>query len=289
MPKNNSTILFSLVIMLTSIGFFSSCSLIDPASPVPTYLQIDSIHLETDPTIQGSNSSKITDAWVFVDQKYIGTFPLPAKVPIIADGTHEITIRAGIIENGISSTRSAYPKFTGLDTIFEMHSNNTYAISPTITYNASTIFTQMEDFDDASVSFSNTANGSASLTILSSLDPNAFEGNSGVATVDSSHLIFETASTNYLFLPLGTPVYIEMNYKSDVNFIVGDFITTGFINQNPMITLRASSTWKKVYLNMSDLGAIWNEASSYKIYFRADKSSTAATSNIYFDNIKVVY
>ncbi|MFN8164876.1 MAG: hypothetical protein U0X76_01555 [Bacteroidia bacterium] len=276
-------------LMIIPVMMLNSCSLFEPASPEAGFLKIDSIQLSSDPATQGGSSYKITDAWVFVDQQYIGTFPLPAKVPVIAGSSHEIIVNAGVIENGISATRVAYPKFQAYTTNVTTEPGVTTPLSPVVSYNTATVFAQIEDFDDGTISFANTSNGHAPLTLIYSGDPDALEENSGKATMDAINTVFEVASTNLMTLPLSAPVYLEVNYKSDVDLVVGDFISTASaVNQNPMITLRSTNTWKKVYINMSDLGGIWTDGLGYKIYFHAEKGSYTSA-NVYLDNIKVVY
>ena len=92
-----------LLSLLSIVIILPSCSIIEPAAPSPTYIQIDTILLNSVQSVSGSSSHKITDAWVIVDGEYLGTFPVPGKFPIADGGTHSITIRAGIMEDGISS------------------------------------------------------------------------------------------------------------------------------------------------------------------------------------------
>ena len=77
----------------------SSCEIINPEIKIPSYMHIDSISLNTDYPTQGTNSNKITDAWIYIDGKLTGTFQMPVTFPILAEGNHNLTIRAGIIAN----------------------------------------------------------------------------------------------------------------------------------------------------------------------------------------------
>ena len=89
----------------------SSCEIYNPSEDEPSYIHIDSISLTTDYTAYGTASHKITDAWVYVDNELIGAFELPANVPVLKSGVHNINIRPGIKLNGIAATRSYYPFF----------------------------------------------------------------------------------------------------------------------------------------------------------------------------------
>ncbi|MFA8450122.1 MAG: hypothetical protein ACEPOW_05470 [Bacteroidales bacterium] len=83
----------------------NSCRKFDNGQEVPAYIKLDKIDLVTDYNVQGAASSKIVDAWVHVDNEFIGVFELPAKIPVLKSGNHSIRIRPGILLNGNSDTR----------------------------------------------------------------------------------------------------------------------------------------------------------------------------------------
>ena len=267
-----------------------SCNIFEPASPIASYLHIDTIFVRTDYPTQGSNSNKISDAWVLYDNKYLGTFPLPADIPLIGEGLHSVIIKAGIVENGISATRAAYPKYTSFDTTLLLSSKEKTYLSPTVTYGSGINFPQIEDFDDASLSLVTTTTGTVPLVITQQSDPNSFEGNSGNATMDQSHTVFEVASSNAFALPLSTPSYLELNYKGDNEFTIGVFIATSSgIVKSDLLSVKASSVWKKIYVSLSGLGGVVSDGINYKIYLHAEKNPLLTTANLYFDNLKVVF
>ena len=284
---NRIFIFISILIMSMTIN---SCSVFDPASPVASYLRIDSMSLATDFATEGSNSKKITDAWVFVDKKYIGTFPLPACIPVIGEGSHSISVKAGILENGILDSRAAYPKYVPFDTTNNLVQKDTFQVFPTVTYSDGLQFAQIEDFDDASLTLVSTDSTKAPLEITQLSDPNSFEGNSGKTTLDSNNTVFEVASSAAFPLPLNIPAYLELNYKCDVDFTIGVFITTlNGIEKTSVINIRSSSEWKKIYVTLSELGAVVSGGIDDKIFIHAELGSTLTTANLYFDNLKVVY
>ena len=278
------------ILFLFLVLLLDSCSLFDPASPTAGYIQIDDISLQTDYLIQGSNSKKITDVWVLIDNKYLGTFPLPAIFPVIGEGSHKISVKAGILENGISSTRAAYPKYISFDTTVAITASDTFKINPTVSYLAGAHFPQMEDFDDASLTLQTTNVSYAPLFITQQSDPDSYEGNSGKCTLDSTHTVFEIASSTPFVLPLDIPAYLELNYKCDVDFTIGVFITTlNGIIKTDLISVRATSEWKKIYVTLSELGAVITEGIDEKIFIHAELGTTLSSANLYFDNFKVVY
>jgi hypothetical protein len=278
-----------LVMLFLSIAT-SSCSLFEPSSPTASYLYIDSIQLNTDYPTQGSKSSKISDAWVTYDGKYLGTFPLPAEIPLIGEGSHDIIIKAGIVENGISGIRSQYPKYASYTSSVQLSVNAPLVVNPVIGYSSGLVFPQMEDFEDASLSLVPTGTGTAQLVITQLSDPNAFEGNSGKTTLDASNTVFEVASSAAFALPLNVPSYLELDYKCDAGFNIGVFITTaGGIIKSDLLAIKSTSSWKKIYVNLSEIGGVATDGINYKIYIYAEKPSQSVTADLYFDNLKVVY
>lgn len=278
-----------LISLFVSVMMITSCSIIEPAGPTPTYIQLDSFRVTTDFAISGSNSNKISDAWVIVDGAYLGTFPVPCKIPIADGGQHNITIRAGIMEDGISSLRSAYVKYTSFDTTMNMNAGETYKVLPKITYNSTNNYPNKEDFEDASLDLVSTTSGNAPITIITFPDPNVFEGNSGMVTLADTNTVLEIASVTPFPLPLNTLTYIELNYKSDIDFTVGAYITNLSVFKQDLLNVRATSVWKKIYINVNDLGGVVSGATLYKFYIHAEKPSTMASANLYFDNFKVIY
>src|SRR5689334_23258519 len=92
------------------------CNLINPDEPVPVVVACDTIGFHVTNASQGTNSSSITDMWLFVDGNLLGAFELPAHIPVLAEGSHTLTIRPGILINGIKGSRGPYPFYTSYDT-----------------------------------------------------------------------------------------------------------------------------------------------------------------------------
>ena len=105
----------SLQFILICMAVFSfSCSKFDKEEAVPSYISIPAIKLIVPDSLksqQGTASAKISDAWVYINDVLQGVYELPAKFPVLKEGSNTIKIRAGIKQNGIGSTRPIYPFF----------------------------------------------------------------------------------------------------------------------------------------------------------------------------------
>ena len=86
--------------------------------------------LQTDVNTEGSAAHKITTVWVQVDGAYAGVFELPAIFPVLASGSTEIRIQAGINENGTRATRLAYPFYEVFETQLDLDTIDTHSIHP---------------------------------------------------------------------------------------------------------------------------------------------------------------
>jgi len=272
------------------VSCLSSCDIINPAEPVPAYIHMDSIGLVTDLVTEGTRLSNFSDAWISVNGNYLGTFELPFTVPVIGEGPHKISVRAGVQENGISGVRKAYMKTSTFDTTIHLQANQTNQITAQVRYLNGTIFSQLEDFDDGSLSLTGTSANSATLSITPSSDPAALEGNSAYVLLDSNHPVFEYASSAPFTLPISVPVYVELNYKCSGEITVGLFITNSSgILQNPLVNIRPSTEWKKIYINLSEAGGIFASAINYKLYLKSVLPAGQSSAEIYLDNLKVLY
>ena len=100
------------IILILFIWFISSCRLIDQPEKIPSFIHIEDIAFSISNSLEGSQSEKITDAWVYVDGNLEGVYELPTTLPLHYEGNHNVTIYPGIKKNGISADREKYPFYT---------------------------------------------------------------------------------------------------------------------------------------------------------------------------------
>ncbi len=273
-----------------------SCEKFDGDQTIPAYIQIDKFILEKNAILaEGSLSNKITDVWVYVDDELIGAFELPAKFPVLKKGKHTITLAPGIKMNGIGSTRVEYPFYKKIYLYdFNLTEDSISHIDTTLTktsYRDDTDFKWKEDFEDGGVSMQKRS-GSDTNIIKSSIVGNVFEGSySGLIYLDQNQNFFEIETIhNYVLPKNGSPVFLEMNYKSNNTVRVG--LLAYFpskIVQISTLVLYPSTEWKKIYINFTpDLSDLY-AATDFKIFFGEYKSSENQTVSVFFDNIKLLH
>ena len=97
--------IFSLLL----VGFlFSSCL---KNNPDPSWLEVNAWTLEANSSAsmyQGELTHNFTDAWVYIDDKIIGVFEVPFKIPLLLKGNVNIKIYPAIKNNGISATKKLF-------------------------------------------------------------------------------------------------------------------------------------------------------------------------------------
>jgi len=278
------------------ISFFllflaTSCEKFSGDQTVPAYLSIDSIYLTTNYDLQGSSSQKITDAWVDVDNEFIGAFELPARFPVLKQGKHKVTIYPGIKKNGIATTRCGYNFYSPVSRDMMLTPDSTTRIGVVkTTYQSSTVFTMMEDFDQAGLLL-DTVNGSgAYFQRTETGSAQTFEGNhSGLVVLDSLHSNFEVQSHNKFPIPSAS-VFLEMNFNITNTLRVG-VITygTSSLYETPIMTLNPTNgVWKKIYIDLTTSLNAYTGMTAYRLHFLAFKDNGMEQSSILLDNIKVV-
>lgn len=290
---------------LLVVSCICSCEIYNPAEPIPAYIHIDKIILaknfsgfpNSTTGDEGSLSHKITDAWVYIDEQLIGCFELPVTFPVLYEGSHLIRIRAGIKVNGIAATRAPYPFYNDFSQTITLEKGSKITLAPSVVYNANTHFAIMENFEAAGNNMVKTIYSDTTLQIITSPDPNVFEGNlpnsihSGIAYLDATHHKFECTSIDSFLLPKGgASVFLELNYKSNYTFTVG-VIAKGSASttQFAALSFNPSTTWNKGYVNLTPTISGAYSADNYKITIGMVNNTNSDSLAILLDNIKLVY
>jgi len=278
---------FLLILLLSQ----TACEKFSGDQTIPAYLSIDSIYLSTSYSLQGSASQSVTDAWVYVDDDFIGAFELPARFPVLKKGSHTVKILPGIKKNGIASTRINYEFYSEIskNEIFTPDSTTRMGVLKT-TYTSSTGFTWMEDFDNISLSLDTTSRSTAYIQKTPSGSPLTFEGfHSGMVVLDTTRDFFECQTHNEFPIPYA-PVFLEMNFNTTNVLTVGLILySTTNIYSVPIINLnKTKNTWKKIYVDLTTSMNAYPNVFSYRLYMGTFLDKDSLQTTILFDNLKLV-
>lgn len=291
--------LFSYIILITTISFMLSCDILDRPETKPAIIKVDKFNVSTN-SFQGTNSSKITDVWVYIDNDFKGVFPLPATIPVYDPGNRNVKLYAGIKKNGIAATRDKYPFYNPFEVNMNLASDSVYYFTPTVTYNT-TAYMWIEDFEDPNFKLNKFQNSDTTMFIASaSAYPDLFEGDAGAIEMTTSYYCeMRTDEADFNDFPrlLETPVYLEMNYKCDHSFVVGllskdaglpAYANTPLISLSPTTDENGIAQWNKTYLHMTDVINLYQTATDFDIYFSVTNNDSSNI-HIYMDNLKVLF
>lgn len=278
-----------LIILLLPVSF-NSCEKFSGDQTIPAYLSIDSIFLNTDYATQGSASHRITDAWVYVGNEFLGAYEMPARFPVLRQGKQKIMVYPGIRKNGIAATRSGYDFYAPVEKEMVLTPDSTSRLGKVQTsYTNTTRFVWREDFEDVALSLDTTSRSTAWITLTASSD-STFEGvHSARVVLDGDHDFFEAQCREEYKIP-NAPVWLEMNYNISNPLVVGVVLyATSTLYQVPVITLNPTDgQWKKIYIDLSNSLYAFNGMLSYRVYMGTFKDPGLEKGILLMDNLKIV-
>lgn len=248
---------------------FSGCDIINPDQKEPAYLEIDTFSFDN--SGYGMSIHRITDVWVYVNSKFIGTYELPAKrIPIIPneDGSPQtVWLYAGVYTDGIRSQRVTYPFYSRSVHNVSFIKGQTTKLIPSYKFSPTSVLLQ-ENFEGVTVNIVKGKEATVPLQIVTNND-NYPENQVQYAmmkadkdSVETFQIMQEASQT----IPLYKPTYLEMSYKCSVPIGVGIYVkasaadSTGQYNYG--ITLNATpNQWKRVYVYLGE--EMYPESYSY--------------------------
>ena len=269
-----------------------SCEVINPADPVPSYLYIDDFQVET-AFDEGSNSSQLTEAWLYVNGEFLGSYSTPSTVPVIASGPSEIVLFPGIRINGIKALPDIYPFYETTTFNLDLIPTNVDTLRALTGYPSTTKFSILEGFELGNV-FARELDGDP-LTKIENVSDDVFEGlRSGRIRLSAEHPNFEGSTVTTLKeIPLnGTEVYMEMDYKCDIQFAIGliGVPEVGEEISNYFFILRPKEEWNKIYIQLTE-EIFASQFPGYRVAIAATHPNDfeGTESEIFLDNIKLVH
>lgn len=266
----------------------------DQPEQIPVYLKINPFSV-TAPG--GADWQNITEGWLYVDGDYLGAYTLPALVPVLAEGEHEVIVFPGVLENGIEATPNIYPYLNRFSKKFDLIGGETQEVSPTTEYDPATVFAfgaGRGDFDGGSFISLENRDSDGVLDVSITAD-GAFAGKCIWMQADTAHPIMDVATEAVLNIPVsGTPeVWLEMSYKTDVPFFL--YLLSGpQQTSNAVFQFNISEEWNKIYLNLTPL-LVELQETEQRLYFRlslpknSDGTFLYERGNVRLDNIRLVH
>ncbi len=288
------------------IWIFSACSRDELKAPLPLYISIPEIFLETEPS-EGSCHSQITTVWISANGAELAVYELPAYIPLLLqNGANDIRILPGITANGIAANRAIYTRYDEINLTVDFDEAaigaDTLQLSDserTTRYSGLSTVEILEDFDGTGLNLERSVQ--ADTGILKTSDPNEIftnpqkpseiNGSAGVMYVSEAGGLSEITTVNPYDLPKGgTNVWLEMSYKCEVPFTVGVFaLTPSQVIPAPTLTVNPKENWNKIYVNLVAEVSGNQGATEYKIFVRSNYDAATGEGRIWLDNLKLVY
>lgn len=260
----------------------------DKAEQIPTYLNIQPFSVQAP---GGTPAQKITEGWLYVNTEFLGAYTLPASVPVLAQGDAEILVFPGVKENGIAETPNIYPFLLRHAQTSSFSPNGTINVNPVTQYSDDAILpwsAEESSFESSAVPLYPNTN----FTIA--VDTPLFN-RSVLIPLDTSKIVVEVRTENIVLPNTGCcQLWLELNYKNDVNFLLSIFGETGQYVQ-PVYTFNIKKNWNKIYLNLTNIITQNPKENRYQLVFRAflpvdsNNKPTQKTGYVWLDNIRLVH
>lgn len=265
-------------------------------NPDPSWLEVTKWSLVANPNSEnqtGELTHNFSEAWVYIDDKIVGVFEVPFKIPILQSGNVNIKIYPAVKNNGIAATKKIYPFVEVFEVNVNLVQNQTLTLNPTTRYVSVTKF-WIEDFEDPAVKIITDPNSQAALSQGS--DPLILEygNNYGEVNLNLTDSTWVAFTEQLPYIPRGKEVYLEIDYYN-TNAVITGLIAISpsavINNQNVQLNAQdpASVKWKKIYIDLKEVVSNSSAQADFRISFQALIDAGDSEGKIVLDNIKVVH
>lgn len=264
------------------LSFSWGCNVINPKEDIPTYIRVDSFSFE------GGKLHDIKCVTVTYNGDEIGTFDLPATVPVITSGTTgDLQLAPGILVNGRNERPIAYPFYKNHRETLTSAPGKIVTIAAKTGYFDSIKVYTISDFEAGLTKFSKWA---GTTYLQTTNDPNLrYEGTgSGIVTLASTADSSADSTTNTFSIKQGI-AFIEFDYKTTTPFSVGlQAVLGGVISTSPtyLAGISPNSKWQKFYFNVSGFTNQY-PADGYNMFIKAALREQT-NGMLLIDNIKLL-
>ena len=281
------------VYLIFLMGLLLSCDIFDKEEDIPGFIYIDSADLSTT-TGQGANSSSIIDVTAYANNEFLGTFELPATIPVLTTGDIDLVIAPGIKNNGMVSDRKMYPFYEFYRKKFTVIPDAVVPIEPdssiTFKYYNEGLHFYIEDFEATGYDLVEASTSNAILNQITSPPENVKNGYTLEVLLNSEHNHFEVRTdwglTN---LPKGSNMYLEIDFKGSIPLEIGIITASPVVKKIFALGLVPQKDFTKVYIDLTEKISREVATTHFEIYFEAQLPSGKESAELYIDNIKFIY
>tara|TARA_B100000963_G_scaffold184181_1_gene160088 strand:- start:698 stop:1141 length:444 start_codon:yes stop_codon:yes gene_type:complete len=141
-----------------------------------------------------------------------------------------------------------------------------------------------EDFENPGTIIDSTINSELDFTIVS-------ENNNkyGFVEILSPSINFEIATENLILPQQGSPIYLELDYKSSTEFLVGMYVNyPQDVVKRELIWVTPKNNWNKIYINLTQTVSESIGAESFKVFINMRRNDPSPYEEMSFDNLKII-
>lgn len=251
-----------------------------------------------DEQLNALQQHSFTHVNVYVNNKNLGCWPLPCKVPVLNVSNTDsstLVVLPCFRKTGMSNTVQGYPFLNVLRQNVLLKKGATYKVSENplnYIYSSYSTFPYLETFSNSS-SFVPSDTSNSNLTFYPMIKDGRMVG--GLTLNNQNGLNFDVKSTSITLPVYNYYVYLEVTYKTQSNMEVGLQLSTG---SNPYTIHQlggmyaTNGEWKTIYFDLSSVIMGYHAGSGYwtnaNIVLTGVGESNKDT-EFYIDNIKVIY
>jgi hypothetical protein len=277
------------LLTVLSLAFLLSCSILDDNEPLPAYLYVESFKFEGNSQIEGSLDQNIQHAWINVGGDFVGTWELPALIPLNYEGNFDCIFNPGIVINGISTLPEINEAMDPHRQNINLIRGQTDTIRPIARYDETTEFKLINDFDRGTHDFREDLDGNP-LTALN-VTNDGYSGKGGqIILSEDNPIALMTHRVDLTDIPLNSnQKFLELHYKNNIPFELGiQYYQDGMARSEYFTALNPKSSWNKVYIDYTDIIRVF-EAEELRILIGAILPEGETEGNIFLDNIKFLH
>jgi len=279
-----------ILLLASAVYIYSGCKSVDPPILVPTYIHIDSFKFSNQYFRGVSSATNITNVWVYYNSNPLGAYDLPCTFPVMASGNGTLQILAGIDVDGLNEQTMGYP-FYAPDTMnFDPQPGKTINFTPTVHFYSDIKNPTLLD-DQAYVGFFQCGGSSGAEPIPTSSMNDSFKYFGQTCTMIRLSAPGDSSidSTDTFFID-PTPAFIELEYKSEVPFVLGLQANIPNVETSTpyyLAGVNPSSSWKKFYLNVGEFNGLYR-GTSYSLYIKANLNPGQNSGTLLLANVQLV-
>ncbi len=263
--------------------------------PKVSWLYIEKWELLQNPLAQndqGEMSHNFNQVFLNMDGKVIGAFELPAKVPIIGEGTKEFVLLPGVIQNGINDRKVRYPFVEPYTVSMELKLEDTVKMFPTTRYYSDIQFL-IEDFENPAVSLIKDESSAANIVRDNNSEYLKWGNFYGRIDLNDQDSIFLGYTNFGVSLPKqGREVFMEldfMNTNTLATSVISYSATTFHDDIHVQLNPREEKVWRHIYIDLKEIVSNRPQATVNEQGFIAILDEAGASNFILLDNIKIIY